>query len=442
MKTAAIFFCAIVLCVHAISDDEVRRQWQEFQETYHKSYRSPVETRKRFTIFKQHLEEIEAHNKLYDEGKVTWKEGVNKFADWTEDELKEYINRGLLNGDVTVRSMPTEDQEIQRKWNEFQKTYGKSYRSPVEAKKRFEIFKKNVIRIEEHNKLYEQGLVSDKEAINQFADWTEEEFEAYEKRGIIPEETAPSSEDVEIERKWSEFQKTYKKSYRSPVEAKKRFEIFKKNVIRIEEHNDLYEQGLVSDKEGINQFSDWTEEEFEAYEKRGIIPKETVLSSEDAEIQRKWNEFQKTYKKSYRSTVEAKKRFEIFKKNVIRIEEHNDLYEQGLVSDKQGINKFADLTEEEFQDYVKKGLILKDSTVRDSDDEDMMRRFKDFQKKYNKSYKSAAEEKKRFEIFKENVRKIDEHNAQYYEGKTTFLQEVNQFSDWTHQEMIDWLIGH
>ncbi|XP_044761036.1 uncharacterized protein LOC123318473 isoform X2 [Coccinella septempunctata] len=356
MKTAAIFFCAIVLCVHAISDDEVRRQWQEFQETYHKSYRSPVETRKRFTIFKQHLEEIEAHNKLYDEGKVTWKEGVNKFADWTEDELKEYINRGLLNGDVTVRSMPTEDQEIQRKWNEFQKTYGKSYRSPVEAKKRFEIFKKNVIRIEEHNKLYEQGLVSDKEAINQFADWTEEEFEAYEKRGIIPEETAPSSEDVEIERKWSEFQKTYKKSYRS--------------------------------------------------------------------------------------TVEAKKRFEIFKKNVIRIEEHNDLYEQGLVSDKQGINKFADLTEEEFQDYVKKGLILKDSTVRDSDDEDMMRRFKDFQKKYNKSYKSAAEEKKRFEIFKENVRKIDEHNAQYYEGKTTFLQEVNQFSDWTHQEMIDWLIGH
>ncbi|XP_045461394.1 trichohyalin-like isoform X5 [Harmonia axyridis] len=425
-------------------EEEIKSKWTEFQATYRKSYRSPVEAKRRFEIFKNNVIKMEEHNDLYEQGLVSDKQGINQFSDWTEEEFKNYENKGLLPKETNVEKVMPEEEEIKSKWTEFQATYRKSYRSPVEAKRRFEIFKNNVIKMEEHNDLYEQGLVSDKQGINQFSDWTEEEFKNYENKGLLPKETNVEKvmpEEEEIKSKWTEFQATYRKSYRSPVEAKRRFEIFKNNVIKMEEHNDLYEQGLVSDKQGINQFSDWTEEEFKNYENKGLLPQEKNVERvmpEEEKIKNKWTEFQATYKKSYRSPVEAVKRFEIFKNNVIKMEEHNDLYEQGLVSDKQGINRFSDWTAEEFKEYVNKGL-LHDATVGTSDDEDMMKRFNEFQKKFGKSYSSAEEAKKRFEIFKENVKKIDEHNAQFRERKTTFEMEINQFTDWTHEELVNWL---
>lgn len=38
-----------------------------------------------------------------------------------------------------------------------------------------------------------------------------------------------------------------------------------KNVDRIEKHNELYRQGVVSYRMGINQFTDWTRDEFAEY---------------------------------------------------------------------------------------------------------------------------------------------------------------------------------
>lgn len=60
---------------------------------------------------------------------------------------------------------------------------------------------------------------------------------------------------------------------------------------------------------------------------------------------------------------------------------------------------------------------------------------------YHKSYGSAEEEERRFEIFKGNLEKIREHNQLYDEGKTTWLMGVNQFSDLTFEEFQE-RFGH
>jgi len=97
MKVVLAFLLAAVVCAHAIQDDDVLRKWSEFQATYGKTYRSPVEARKRLAIFKDNLNEIEQHNALYKQGKTSYTKGVNQFADWTKNEFVQYVNKGLTN---------------------------------------------------------------------------------------------------------------------------------------------------------------------------------------------------------------------------------------------------------------------------------------------------------------------------------------------------------
>lgn len=63
---------------------------------------------------------------------------------------------------------------------------------------------------------------------------------------------------------------------------------------------------------------------------------------------REWYEFKQAHGKSYESKEEENLRFAVFHANKKMIEEHNQLYEQGLHSYKMRVNKFADLMAEEF----------------------------------------------------------------------------------------------
>lgn len=65
-----------------------------------------------------------------------------------------------------------------------------------------------------------------------------------------------------------------------------------------------------------------------------------------------WNTFQVNNKKLYKTKIEADLREKIFNENLQTIEEHNKKYEQGLVSYKLGINKFADLSDDEFHEML------------------------------------------------------------------------------------------
>lgn len=50
------------------------------------------------------------------------------------------------------------------------------------------------------------------------------------------------------------------------------------------------------------------------------------------------------------------------------------------------------------------------------------------QTEHKKAY-GAEEDKERFEIFKENVKRIVEHNEKYERGETSYSMGINQFAD-------------
>ncbi|KAL1509140.1 hypothetical protein ABEB36_003925 [Hypothenemus hampei] len=60
------------------------------------------------------------------------------------------------------------------------------------------------------------------------------------------------------------FKAAHGKTYSNQVEEMTRFNIFQENLKNIEEHNALYAQGLVTYNKSINQFTDMTDEEFQA----------------------------------------------------------------------------------------------------------------------------------------------------------------------------------
>ncbi|CAG9855679.1 unnamed protein product [Phyllotreta striolata] len=63
-----------------------------------------------------------------------------------------------------------------------------------------------------------------------------------------------------------------------------------------------------------------------------------------------WNAFKTEFNKSYDSIDDAR-RFNIFKENINNIQNHNIKFKNGEVTYEQDINRFADLTDDEFTAY-------------------------------------------------------------------------------------------
>ncbi|XP_055911225.1 crustapain-like [Eupeodes corollae] len=70
---------------------------------------------------------------------------------------------------------------------------------------------------------------------------------------------ALSCSDVDFEK----FQAEFGKKYADKKEISSRKEIFCKNLRKIQAHNRLYDQGLSTYQQGVNQFTDMTSEEFQ-----------------------------------------------------------------------------------------------------------------------------------------------------------------------------------
>ncbi|XP_057662229.1 procathepsin L-like [Diorhabda carinulata] len=65
-----------------------------------------------------------------------------------------------------------------------------------------------------------------------------------------------------------------------------------------------------------------------------------------------------------------------------------------------------------------------------------------FKEKYVKTYKSSAEESKRFSIFQSNLRRIENHNLKEEQGYFTYRFGVTKFADLTPQEFIEMMTLH
>ncbi|VEN62452.1 unnamed protein product [Callosobruchus maculatus] len=74
-----------------------------------------------------------------------------------------------------------------------------------------------------------------------------------------------------------------------------------------------------------------------------------VQATSDEEL---WHQFKVEHGKTYRDLYEEKQRFTIFQSNLKTIEEHNAKYENGEESYFMKVTQFADMTPEEFQDFL------------------------------------------------------------------------------------------
>merc|ERR1719440_532011 len=77
---------------------------------------------------------------------------------------------------------------------------------------------------------------------------------------------------------FEQFRRTHNKDYESAEESMSRFHQFKKNLDFIDNHNQEYEQGKHTYTVAVNQFADWTKEEYSTYvTKNGLLPKRSAL---------------------------------------------------------------------------------------------------------------------------------------------------------------------
>lgn len=86
-----IYGCLLVLAVSA--DDDT---WSNFKVKYSKTY-NLTEATLRKSIFEANLLKIQEHNKKYDQGLVTYKLGINKFADLTADEFSARLATNIIS---------------------------------------------------------------------------------------------------------------------------------------------------------------------------------------------------------------------------------------------------------------------------------------------------------------------------------------------------------
>uniref|UniRef100_A0A6P7GJ74 Cathepsin L1-like n=1 Tax=Diabrotica virgifera virgifera TaxID=50390 RepID=A0A6P7GJ74_DIAVI len=92
MKLFVVIACLIAAIFAELEDDY--EQWIDFKTKFNRHY-GAKENEFRFKIFQKNLRDIEEHNAKYEKGEEQWTKGVNKFSDWTEEQLQSLLNHRL-----------------------------------------------------------------------------------------------------------------------------------------------------------------------------------------------------------------------------------------------------------------------------------------------------------------------------------------------------------
>ncbi|KAJ6627051.1 Cathepsin L, partial [Pseudolycoriella hygida] len=83
---------AISACSGALIQNVLKEEWISFKLEHSKKYDDPMEERFRQKIFLENKRKIAKHNQLYELGKVTYKLGLNKYADLLHQEFVAIMN--------------------------------------------------------------------------------------------------------------------------------------------------------------------------------------------------------------------------------------------------------------------------------------------------------------------------------------------------------------
>jgi cathepsin L len=83
---SVVCFVAFASCYKQIGSSE----WNNYKAQHGKSYRTSIEESQRMKIWMASKASVDKHNKLYEQGKVSYRQALNKFSDLTATEKKRY----------------------------------------------------------------------------------------------------------------------------------------------------------------------------------------------------------------------------------------------------------------------------------------------------------------------------------------------------------------
>lgn len=96
--TVLVLFAVVALAACAHTKDE-KKAFADFCKQHNKRYNSHEEREKAFDNFLKNKEKIDAHNKLYNQGKVKFHLALWEHADLSPEQMKERIAGGTAPND-------------------------------------------------------------------------------------------------------------------------------------------------------------------------------------------------------------------------------------------------------------------------------------------------------------------------------------------------------
>jgi len=106
MRFVLLCLALIAAAVNAVTlSDVIKEEWKSFKLEHRKHYHDETEERFRLKIFYENKHKIAKHNQLYAAGKVSYKLGLNKYADMLHHEFKQTMNGFNYTQYKTLRAM-------------------------------------------------------------------------------------------------------------------------------------------------------------------------------------------------------------------------------------------------------------------------------------------------------------------------------------------------
>nr|CAH7736089.1 unnamed protein product [Callosobruchus chinensis] len=390
---------ALVLAVNGLSDQE---EWKQFKIQHAKTYRSLLEEKRRFEIFKSNCRTIEEHNKRYYNGEETFEMKINQFGDMTQEEFRQMLTLQKVqmpprSGDLMsfddIQDLPKtvdwrEKGAVTKVQN--QGSCGSCWAFSAVGAIEGQVFIKNGTL----EPLSAQNLVdcAGEEYGNEGCSggWMDSAFKYAQQHGVLPEKEYPY---------WGHTGKCQKQGgvkVSGYIDVPKGDEkALAKAVATIgpvsvavdASHFMFYFGGVISQSCGCrssdgflnhgvllvgygedywivkNSWAGWWGERgyFRLKKDDGntcgemkilALVAALVLAINGLSDQEEWKQFKIQHGKTYRSLLEEKRRFAIFKSNCRTIEEHNKRYYNGEETFEMKINQFGDMTQEEFRQML------------------------------------------------------------------------------------------
>jgi cathepsin L len=90
---SVLVLLALVACASAATfSDVIKEEWQTFKLEHRKHYQDETEERFRLKIFNENRLKVAKHNQLFAAGRVSYKLGLNKYADMLHHEFQQTMN--------------------------------------------------------------------------------------------------------------------------------------------------------------------------------------------------------------------------------------------------------------------------------------------------------------------------------------------------------------